>query len=105
MPRSPQWSLSLRFPPPRPYTPPSPQHTRQVCCLQLQKLSYAVVHYAILRERVVSGSELTNSQYHSRILTCSLQYFNTTANVILKIRFLDIYIYIYTGSVIPEQVL
>ena len=23
-PRSPQWSLSLRFPPPRPYTPPSP---------------------------------------------------------------------------------
>jgi len=24
MPRSPQWSLSLRFPPPRPYTPSSP---------------------------------------------------------------------------------
>jgi hypothetical protein len=29
MPRSLQWSLSLRFPPPRPYTPPSPvPHTR-----------------------------------------------------------------------------
>jgi hypothetical protein len=29
-PRSPQWSLSLRFPPPRPYTPPLLTHTRHM---------------------------------------------------------------------------
>ena len=30
MPRSPQWSLSLRFPPARPYTPPLLSHTRHM---------------------------------------------------------------------------
>ena len=100
MPRSPQWSPSLRFPHLDPTHPSVLTHTRQMFCLHLQKLSYAVGHYAMLRERVVSGSELTNFQYHSRIILCSFQHFNTAANVVLQIHVLGI----YPGSVIPEQV-
>ena len=66
-----------------------------LCCLQLQELSYAVVHHTILRERVASGSELTNFRYHSPILIRSSKYLNNIAKVILKFRFLGI----YTGSV------
>ena len=61
----------------------------------------ACIHHAILLERVPSGSELTNFQYHFRLLIRSFKYFNTTANVILQIHLLGI----YTGSIIPEQVL
>jgi hypothetical protein len=51
-------------------------------CLYLEKLSNAVINHAILRERVASGSELTNIQYHSLVLTTSFKYFNTTSLVV-----------------------